>query len=189
MQLLVDCQQEIIRLLKDKRGLESSLHSLTQEFERCKSQYNNEMMDLRNISEEKNKTIMLLEERIEKFNADKEEYDRIIRSQKEEIAQLIEDNKRIKGLLRNPTEESIRIPSDIEDIKDENNIPPYEGDEERRPKGSRERAKTVTEEERLEMIEHFLQLGYEMPLILDCEKTYGSDKECIANYIGTGSRN
>jgi len=164
MQLEINYLKETIQALKDNKVLENSL-------------------------QEKDKIIMSLEERIEKLNADKKDYDRIIRSQEEEIVQPIEDNKGIKESLINSEEKSIKKSTNIQDIKDESNIVPNEGDEERLSKRSREGVKIGTEEERLEMIEHFLQLGYEMTSILNYEKTCGSDKECIINYIRTGSRN
>jgi len=98
MQLLFNSQQEITQLLKDNEALENSLHSLTQEFELYKSQYNNGIvMEFNNTLQEKNKTIMSLKKVIEKFNVDKEEYDRIIRRQKEEVVQLVEDTKVVKA--------------------------------------------------------------------------------------------
>jgi chromosome segregation ATPase len=92
MQLLFNSQQQITQVLKDNEALESSLHSLTQEFELHKSKYNNEVVvELSNALQERDNTIISLKKVIGQFNIDKEECDRIIKRQEEEIAQLVED--------------------------------------------------------------------------------------------------
>ena len=104
----------------------------------------------------------------------------------------VEDNKEQKVDPKeeevDSKKESIRIPDDIQDAKDKPNIARHEQDEERPSKRLEEGVKIGTEEERLEIIEYFLRLGYEIPLILDCEKTCGSDKDRIINYIDTRLR-
>jgi len=97
------------------------------------------------------------------------------------------DNKiDVSNNLNKPTEE---VKKGDEEQKEVNKLL-EEGlikieDKEKPPERLKEGVKIGTEEERLKVIEYFLQLGYETPFILKCEKLCGSDKDRIINYIDT----
>ena len=97
----------------------------------------------------------------------------------------VEDNNQQEV---NSDKQSIKIPADERSVRDKDSVAPHKDDEEKPSKISGEVVKIGTEEERLEIIEYFLQLGYEIPLILDCEEACGSDKEGIMNCIETRLR-